>query len=109
VLFFFSGEVIILLRGLSVDNYQNISAVCKLDLQRLCCCGLLRERFSANLQTLPGAVADPKTMDWWAGQPEARAACRQDLELPESAMQRYAAWLAGQGDRLITDVRNFYL
>ncbi len=34
--------------------------------------------FSANLETLPGATADPKAAEWWAQQPEAWAACRQN-------------------------------
>lgn len=49
--------------------------------------------FSANLETLPGAKPDPKTAAWWATQPEAWRACRTDLEAPESAMRRYAAWV----------------
>ena len=49
--------------------------------------------FSANLETLPGATADPKTAEWWAQQPDAWAACRQELELPEAAMRRYVLWL----------------
>ena len=49
--------------------------------------------FSANLETLPGATADPKTAEWWAQQPEAWAACRQELEMPETAMRRYVLWL----------------
>lgn len=49
--------------------------------------------FSANLETLPGASAHPKTAEWWATQPEAWAACRTDLEAPEAAMQRYVSWL----------------
>lgn len=49
--------------------------------------------FSANLETLPGASAHPKTAEWWAGQPEAWAACRSNLESPEAAMQRYVAWI----------------
>ena len=32
--------------------------------------------FSANLHTLPGAEADPKTAAWWQTQPAAWAACR---------------------------------
>jgi len=51
--------------------------------------------FSANLETLPGAAADPKTAQWWATQPEAWAACRKDLEAPAAAMARYAAWIGG--------------
>jgi hypothetical protein len=49
--------------------------------------------FSANLETLPGAPADPKTAAWWATQPEAWAACRRELEPPTAVMQRYLAWL----------------
>ena len=49
--------------------------------------------FSANLETLPGASAHPKTAAWWATQPEAWAACRSNLESPEAAMQRYVAWI----------------
>jgi hypothetical protein len=49
--------------------------------------------FSANLETLPGATGDPKTAEWWAQQPEAWAACRQELEMPETAMRRYVLWL----------------
>jgi hypothetical protein len=49
--------------------------------------------FSANLETLEGATADPNTTQWWAKHPEAWAACRLNLEAPEPAMQRYVAWL----------------
>jgi hypothetical protein len=42
--------------------------------------------FSANLETLEGAAAHPKTSAWWATQPEAWAACRKDLETPAAAM-----------------------
>jgi hypothetical protein len=49
--------------------------------------------FSANLETLPGASAHPRTAEWWATQPEAWAACRKDLETPETAMVRYVAWV----------------
>ena len=49
--------------------------------------------FSANLETLPGAKAHPKTEEWWATQPEAWEACRKDLESPEQAMKRYVSWL----------------
>ncbi len=49
--------------------------------------------FTANLETLPGASGDPKTMAWWQTQPEAWAACRKDLQAPEVAMKNYLAWL----------------
>ena len=49
--------------------------------------------FSANLETLAGATAHPKTAEWRATQPEAWAACRTGLEAPEQAMQRYVSWI----------------
>ena len=49
--------------------------------------------FSANLETLPEAGTDPSTMEWWKTQPEAWAACRQDLQTPELAMKKYVEWL----------------
>lgn len=49
--------------------------------------------FAANLETLPEAQGDPKTMDWWRSQPQAWAACRQNLETPETVFPRYVAWL----------------
>lgn len=49
--------------------------------------------FSVNLETLPDAKGDPKTMAWWQTKPEAWKACRQNLESPETAMRRYVTWL----------------
>ena len=49
--------------------------------------------FSANLDTLEHASAHPKTAEWWATQPQAWAACRQDLETPQAAMRRYVEWV----------------
>ena len=49
--------------------------------------------FEANLELLPGAAGDPKTMEWWATQPVAWDACRTNIEAPEAAMKRYAAWV----------------
>jgi hypothetical protein len=51
------------------------------------------DTFTANLQTLPGAVADPDTMNWWGQHPEAYAATRTNLEEPVDAMPRYVQWL----------------
>ena len=53
----------------------------------------LNSTFTANLETLPEACAHPKTAKWWATQPEAWAACRNNLEDPTAAMTRYVAWL----------------
>jgi hypothetical protein len=49
--------------------------------------------FSANLETLPEATTHPDTMAWWQTQPEAWAACRQNLQTPEAAMRQYVEWL----------------
>ena len=49
--------------------------------------------FSANLETLPGASGDPRTMEWWQTQPEAWAACRRDPQPPERALPDYLVWL----------------
>ncbi len=49
--------------------------------------------FSVNLETLPGASGHPDTMEWWQSQPQAWAACRSDLQPPESALPAYLAWI----------------
>lgn len=49
--------------------------------------------FEANLATLPDARGDPKTMQWWQGQPAAWEACRANLQDPADVMPRYVAWL----------------
>ena len=49
--------------------------------------------FEANLTTLPGAQGDPKTLDWWRGQPEAWAACRVNPREPAEVMPEYVDWL----------------
>src|SRR5436309_2504944 len=51
--------------------------------------------FAANLETLPGASGDPKTLAWWAQNPDAWAAARADLQDPATALRRYVAWLKG--------------
>ena len=49
--------------------------------------------FSANLETLPDAVSDPKTMEWWQRQSTAWNACRENLQSPVKAMTEYVVWL----------------
>ena len=49
--------------------------------------------FEANLELLDGARGDVETMAWWATQAEAWAACRENLEAPDKAMNRYLEWL----------------
>jgi len=49
--------------------------------------------YSANLDTLPDAIGDPKTMAWWETQPEAWAACRTDCRPAADVMPEYAAWV----------------
>ncbi len=49
--------------------------------------------FSANLELLPGASTDPRTMEWWETRPEAWEACRRNPRPPEEVMREDAAWL----------------
>ena len=49
--------------------------------------------FSANLETLPGAVADPRTAEFWRQNPQAWEACRKDARPPEQVMPEYARWV----------------
>jgi hypothetical protein len=55
--------------------------------------GQLHSTFETNLETLPGASGLPATMDWWATQPEAWKACRENLRDPAEAMADYVKWL----------------
>jgi hypothetical protein len=49
--------------------------------------------FEANLELLPDACGHPATMAWWQTQPEAWAACRENLRDPAVAMPEYVWWL----------------
>lgn len=49
--------------------------------------------FEANLELLPEASGDPKTMEWWRTQPDAWAACRANTRPPAIVMPEYVAWL----------------
>jgi hypothetical protein len=49
--------------------------------------------FSANLDTLPGAISDPTTMAWWETQPEAWQAARMNTQPPELVIPQYVVWL----------------
>jgi hypothetical protein len=51
--------------------------------------------FAANLESLPGATADPRTMQWWQQHPEAWAAARKTPEDPAAVMPRYVQWVKG--------------
>ena len=55
--------------------------------------GGLKETFSANLEALPEAHEDVRTMRWWASQPAAWEACRAQTQKPEQAMRSFHAWV----------------
>ena len=55
--------------------------------------------FSSNLETLDGATPDPEVMAWWEKQPDAWAACRQDLKNPSDAMKAYVSHLKEVSDQ----------
>lgn len=61
----------------------------------------LLSTFSANLDLLPSASGDPKTMEWWKTQPEAWAACRKDTCPPEQAMPDYVSWLTSLPGKVV--------
>ena len=45
--------------------------------------GALAQTFSANLEPLPEAYEDERTMRWWASQPAAWEACHAQTQDPE--------------------------
>src|SRR3954447_19711353 len=49
--------------------------------------------FTANLETLPGAQGEPRTMAWWAEHPEAGAAPPPAPKDRAVAMSRYVDWI----------------
>jgi hypothetical protein len=49
--------------------------------------------YAANLELLPDASEDPKTMAFWKNEPAAWEAARQDVQSPEKAMAAYITWL----------------
>jgi hypothetical protein len=57
--------------------------------------------YSANLQTLPGATEDPRTMEWWKGFPDAWAASRRDPRAPGVVMGEYLKWLQDLPGRVV--------
>lgn len=54
---------------------------------------VLVSTFAANLEVLPHADSDPKTMEWWGRNGDAWNACRKDQRQPAVAMQEYRDWL----------------
>lgn len=55
--------------------------------------GTLLRTFEANLEALPDATGDEKTLAWWKTQPEAWAACRSNLRDPSDAMADFGRFL----------------
>jgi hypothetical protein len=55
----------------------------------------LVKTFEANLETLPGAAADPATDAWWRQHEDAWRICRESPEPPERVMPRYVEWVEG--------------
>ena len=55
--------------------------------------GKLLATFSVNLETLPGAEADPSTQAWWEAHPEAYRASRERTLRPDQAMRDFSRWV----------------
>lgn len=49
--------------------------------------------YSANLDTLPGAIPDPDTMNWWKGQQKAWEECRKGTRAAEIVMPEFVQWV----------------
>ena len=49
--------------------------------------------YSANLEPLPGAAPDPKTLAWWQSQGAAWDALQRDRRPPAAVMPEYATWM----------------
>lgn len=54
--------------------------------------GKLIDTFSVNLETLPDAIQDPGTMEWWAKQKDAWDAHRKNTVAPEKGMRSFLDW-----------------
>lgn len=57
--------------------------------------GVELSSFTRNLELLPGASGDPRTMQWWGENAAAWAACRKQLVRPELALRQYVDWVKG--------------
>ena len=55
--------------------------------------GEMLGEFTANLETLPGATADPVTTAWWAGFPEAWRAARVNSRAPTLVINEFQDWV----------------
>jgi hypothetical protein len=55
--------------------------------------GTERGRFEAVLEPLPGTAPDERTLAWFEGHPEARAAATSDPQPVPMVMARYVDWL----------------
>jgi hypothetical protein len=53
----------------------------------------LVDTFAVNLELLPGATGDPRTMEFWSRNPEAWAKARENPQDPATAIPQYVSWL----------------
>jgi DNA polymerase III alpha subunit (gram-positive type) len=58
--------------------------------------GKLVSTFSANLQTLPDAVPNPDTMEWWKKNQEAYDATREGTRPADQVMRQFSTWVSSQ-------------
>ena len=56
-------------------------------------------RFSANLETLPDATTDDRTMAWWEGQPQTWNRARGRTRDPKTVMDGFHVFAPGEGRR----------
>ena len=56
-------------------------------------------KFSANLETLPDATTDDRTMAWWKAQPEAWKRARERPQNPKTVMEEFHLFALGDGPK----------
>lgn len=61
--------------------------------------GKMLGTFSINFETLPGATADPSTMEWWSKNKEAYDETRKDVKDPKEAIGAYVNWVNSLGGK----------
>ena len=56
-------------------------------------------KFSANLETLPDAITDDRTMAWWESQGDAWTRARERTKDPKTVMEDFHLFALGDGPR----------
>ena len=55
--------------------------------------GAVLGTFEVNFETLPGAIGEKGTMDWWSSQGDAYSKTRVDIQPPEVGIKKFVDWV----------------